>query len=105
MSALRSSGSSEGIGHKAVRTQVCSRNVWKLRDHWAEDRKGKKTPPPNLKSQGDISQAEEGLRGGGQGGEFPLRRSISEKLRGKSAQLLLEYASGSVEQEMETISR
>lgn len=104
MSALRSSGSSEGIGHKAVRTQVCSRNVWKLQDHWAEDRKGKKTPPPNLKSQGDISQAEEGL-GGRIGGEFPLRRSISEKQRGKSAQLLLEYASGSVEQETETIRR
>lgn len=63
-----------------------------------------KTPPPNLKSQGDISQAEEGLAGR-VWGEFPLRRCISEKQRGKSAQLLLEYASGSVEQEMETISR
>lgn len=66
--------------------------------------KEKKTPPPNLKSQGDISQAEEGLWGR-VGGEFPLRRSISEKQRGKSAQLLLEYASGSVEQETETIRR
>lgn len=75
MSALRSSGSSEGIGHKAVRTQVCSRNVWKLRDHWAEDRKGKKTTTPNLKSQGDISRAEKGLEGEERGVSFHLEEA------------------------------
>lgn len=70
-----------------------------------EKEKTKKTTP-NLKSQGDISQAEKGLGGGGgKGGEFPLRWSFSEKQRGKSAQLLLEYASGSGEQETETVRR
>lgn len=56
---------------------------------------------PNLKSQGDVSQAESGW---GVGREFVLRGSISKKQRGKSAQLL-ECARSSVEQEVDAVRR